>query len=63
MSIQGDTEIQLAQRIVRVLDGVSIKDAQSALARAGTLLLTTQIVHADSVPLAIVAENDATFNG
>ena len=56
-----DTEIQLAAQIIRVLDGVSIREAQAILARAGMLLLTTQVVHANSVPLAVVAETDATF--
>jgi hypothetical protein len=56
------SEIQLACELVKVLDGVSIEEAQHALARAQALLLKTQIVRADSPLLAVADQNDATFN-
>jgi hypothetical protein len=61
MSNRENTEVQLAARLLRVLNGISIKEAQDAFTRAGTLLLTTQIVHAGSAPLLVAAETDATF--
>jgi len=56
------SEIQLACELVKVLDGVPIEAAQQALAHAQTLLLRTQIVNANSPLLAVVDQNDATFN-
>lgn len=56
------SEIRLACEIVRILDGVSIEEAQHALARAQQLLLKTQIVKADSPSLAVTDENDEIFN-
>jgi hypothetical protein len=56
------TEVDLACQLIRVLDGVSIDVAQQALARAHTLLLKTQIVHAESPLLAVVDETDAVLN-
>jgi hypothetical protein len=53
------TEIQLACELIRVLDGVSIYDANQALLRAQNLLLKTQVVAARS-PLLLAAEETAT---
>jgi hypothetical protein len=55
------SEIQLACELIRILDGLSIKDARDALARATMLLWTTQRVHADSADLAVVDETETTF--
>jgi hypothetical protein len=56
------SEGQLACELVRVLDGLSIKDAREVRALADMLLLTTQVVHADSACLAVVTETDRALD-
>ena len=50
------TEIQLACELVRVLNGISIEHALDALGRARSLLLSTQVVNADSPLLGVMDE-------
>lgn len=55
------SEFHIACELVRLLDGLPIEQAQQALARAQTLLLTTQTVRGDSPLLAVLDENDAAL--
>ena len=55
------SEIQLACELIRVLNGLPIKQARDALARADMLLLTTQVVRADSPLLVEADQTDITL--
>jgi len=42
------TQDEIAVKLVKQLDGISIEDAKKALDRAATLLTTTQVVSRNS---------------
>jgi hypothetical protein len=55
------SEVQLACKLIRALDGLSIEQARNALLRAQSLLLETQIVSAQSALLNSIDENEVAL--
>jgi hypothetical protein len=55
------TELQIALELLRLLDGLSVAEADNALIRARSLLPKTQIVRADSPLLLAATENELAF--
>jgi len=57
------TEVQLACKLIKVLDGLPIRLADNALIRARHLLLETQIVSANSPLLLADNETEKALTG
>lgn len=51
------SQTEIASELIRVLDGLPIDKARQALLYACDLLLSTQVVHADSMILRVKGEN------
>jgi len=60
---ESQTEVQLACKLIKVLDGLPIRLADDALVRARHLLLETQVVSANSPLLLADNETDLALTG
>ena len=56
------TELQIACDVVRLLDGLSIEQADQALIHARKLLQTSQTVNAASPLLSSIEQNETALN-
>jgi hypothetical protein len=56
------TELEIACKLIRLLDGLSIEQADQALIHARTLLQTSQTVNASSPLLSSIEENETALN-
>jgi hypothetical protein len=57
-----NTELEIACKLVRLLDGLSIEQADQALIHARKLLHTSQTVNASSPLLSSIEETETTLN-
>jgi hypothetical protein len=56
------SELKIACEVVRLLDGLSIEQADQALIHARALLQTSQTVDASSPLLSSIEENETALN-